>query len=147
MKFFEIVTEPINTKKYKEAVIHPSAGAVIVFTGHVREWTNNIRTIHLEYEAYIPLAEKMLAKIGKEVMEKWPNIRIAIAHRIGKLDITEIAVVVAVSSPHRKNAYEANEYAIRRLKEIVPIWKKEIWENGEEWIGSQRKLPKKEEFS
>lgn len=141
MKQFEIVTTELNPELYRQAVLHANAGAVTVFTGHVREWTNGIQTTYLAYEAYIPMAEKMLAQIGQEIEEKWPETRVAIAHRIGELQISDIAVVIAVSSPHRKAAYEANEYAIERIKEIVPIWKKEIWQNGEEWIGDQQKKP------
>ncbi|MMZ62389.1 Molybdopterin synthase catalytic subunit [compost metagenome] len=122
-------------------VLHPGAGAITTFTGHVREWTHGVRTLHLSYEAYIPMAEKKLAQIGSEIEEKWPGSKVSIAHRIGELQISDIAVVIAVSSPHRKSAYEANEYAIERIKEIVPIWKKEIWENGEEWIGDQKRKP------
>ena len=93
------------------------------------------------YEAYIPMAEKKLAEIGAEMEAKWPGVKVAIVHRIGELQISDIAVVIAVSSPHRKAAYEANEYAIERIKEVVPIWKKEIWEDGEEWIGAQKRYP------
>lgn len=141
LKLFEIVETVIDPEPYRKAVLHASAGAVTVFTGHVREWTKGIRTIYLAYEAYIPMAEKKLAQIGKEIEEQWPNTKVAIAHRIGKLEISDIAVVIAVSSPHRKVAYEANEYAIERIKEIVPIWKKEVWENGQEWIGEQKQKP------
>lgn len=135
MKQFSIVEEPINAEWYRKMAHHPNAGAVLLFTGHVREWTNDKRTIYLSYEAYIPMAEKKLREIGTEVTEKWADTTIAIAHRIGKLAISDIAVAVAVSAPHRKNAYEANEYAMKRIKEIVPIWKKEIWKDGEEWLG------------
>lgn len=107
------------------------------FIGTVREWTKGKRTLYLEYQAYIPMAEKMLKTIGDEIQRKWPDTKIAITHRIGRLDISDIAVCIAVSSPHRKAAYEANEYAIERIKQIVPIWKKEHWENGETWIGDQ----------
>ncbi|GAE93982.1 molybdenum cofactor biosynthesis protein MoaE [Gracilibacillus boraciitolerans JCM 21714] len=79
----------------------------------------------------------MLMQIGKEIQEKWQGTKVAITHRIGSLDISEVAVVIAVSSPHRKAAYQANEYAIERIKEIVPIWKKEQWEDGESWMGDQ----------
>lgn len=144
MKAFEIVEEPINPQKYADYVLHSSAGAVTLFTGHVREWTHGIKTLYLAYEAYIPMAERKMAEIGKEIETKWPNTKIAIAHRIGELHISDIAVVIAVSAPHRKAAYEANEYAIERIKEMVPIWKKEIWEDGSEWIGDQRKKPMKE---
>lgn len=141
MKRFEIVEGPIEVQPYIDAVLHTGAGAVTVFTGHVREWTQGVRTLYLAYEAYIPMAEKKMAEIGTEVEAKWPGTRIAIAHRIGELQLSDIAVVIAVSSPHRKAAYEANEHAIERIKQIVPIWKKEIWEDGEEWVGHQTKKP------
>lgn len=141
MKMFEIVETPIEAKPYMDAVLHTGAGAVTVFTGHVREWTNNIRTLYLSYEAYVPMAEKKLAQIGEEIGQHWPETRVAIAHRIGELHISDIAVIIAVSAPNRKAAYEANEYAIERIKQMVPIWKKEIWENGEEWIGDQARKP------
>lgn len=141
MKPYEIVDEPLRVQDYIDYVLHPGAGAVTTFTGHVREWTHGVRTLYLAYEAYVPMAEKKLAQIGSEIEAKWPGARVAIAHRIGELHISDIAVVIAVSSPHRKAAYEANEYAIERIKEMVPIWKKEIWEDGEEWIGDQKKKP------
>lgn len=131
MKRFEIVEEPIQIQSYIDAVLHAGAGAVSVFTGHVREWTHGVRTHCLSYEAYVPMAEKKLAEIGAEIEARWPGTSVAIAHRIGKLQISDIAVVIAVSSPHRKAAYEANEHAIERIKQIVPIWKKEDWEEGE----------------
>ena len=137
MKAFSIVTEPIDPQVYADLVLRPEAGAVTLFTGHVREWTKGVQTVYLAYEAYVPMAEKKLAQIGQEIEERWEGARVAIAHRIGALEISDIAVVIAVSSPHRKAAYEANEYAIERIKEIVPIWKKEHWEDGEEWMGNQ----------
>ncbi|WP_341636827.1 molybdenum cofactor biosynthesis protein MoaE [Staphylococcus casei] len=137
MKQFEIVSEPIQTEQYREYVLHAHQGAVVIFTGHVREWTKGIKTEYLEYEAYISMAEKMLAQIGDEISMKWPGTYVAIVHRIGPLKISDIAVLISVSSPHRKDAYEANEYAIERIKEIVPIWKKEIWEDGAQWQGHQ----------
>lgn len=143
MKPFEITESPIDPQRYADYVLHTGAGAVTLFTGHVREWTHGVRTVYLAYEAYVPMAEKKLAQIGEEMEAKWPGIRTAIAHRIGELHLSDIAVVIAVSSPHRKAAYEANEYAIERIKEIVPIWKKEIWEDGQEWQGAQKKYPDK----
>ncbi|EEL48905.1 Molybdopterin (MPT) converting factor, subunit 2 [Bacillus cereus Rock3-44] len=107
------------------------------FIGTVREFTKGRRTLYLEYAAYKTMAEKMLAKIGEEVKEKWPETHVAITHRIGTLQISDIAVIVAVSTPHRKSAYEANEYIMERIKQIVPIWKKEFWEDGDSWIGDQ----------
>lgn len=141
MKLFEVTEEELKPEKYREAVLDPSVGAITVFTGHVREWTAGVRTVYLAYEAYVPMAEKKLKQIGEEIQVKWPGTKVAIAHRIGDLHISDIAVVIAVSAPHRKATYEANEYAIERVKEMVPIWKKEIWENGEEWIGDQKKKP------
>ncbi|WP_025783201.1 molybdenum cofactor biosynthesis protein MoaE [Sporosarcina sp. D27] len=143
MKPFEVVEAPIDAQVYSDYVLHAGAGAVTLFTGHVREWTHGVRTVYLAYEAYVPMAEKKLAEIGAEMEAKWPGVKAAIAHRIGELHISDIAVVIAVSSSHRKAAYEANEYAIERIKEVVPIWKKEIWEDGEEWLGAQKKYPEK----
>ncbi|EEK43849.1 Molybdopterin-converting factor subunit 2 [Bacillus cereus m1293] len=118
----------------------------------MRELTKGKRTLHLEYEAYETMAVKQLMRIGEEISERWPDAKIAITHRVGRLEIMDIAVVIAVSSPHRKVAYEANEYAIERIKGIVPIWKKEFWEDGTMWIGDQLEntpypagKPKKEE--
>lgn len=132
-----VTDEPISVADVTAKVIRPEAGAVTNFIGTVREFTKGKRTIYLKYEAYPSMAEKQLARIGKEIEEKWPEARTAITHRVGRLDISDIAVVIAVSTPHRKDAYEANEYAIERIKQIVPIWKKEHYENGEEWIGDQ----------
>lgn len=139
MKMFEVVPSELDINKYHKMTVNEHQGAVCTFTGHVREWTKGTRTVHLEYEAYIPMAEKMLAQIGDEISERWPGVITAIGHRIGKLEISDIAVVIVTSSPHRTDSYRANEYAVERLKEIVPIWKKEIWEDGEEWIGDSRK--------
>lgn len=142
MKLFEIVDKPIEVEQVIAKVESRKAGAITTFTGVVREWTKGKRTLFLEYQAYVPMAEKMLAKIGDEIQRKWPGTIVAISHRIGRLDISDIAVVIAVSSPHRRAAYEANEYAIERIKQMVPIWKKEHWENGEAWIGDQlEKVP------
>ena len=137
MKQFEVINEPIATEQYRQYVLNERQGAVVIFTGHVREWTQGIKTEYLEYEAYIPMAEKKLAQIGDEISQKWPGTKTAIVHRIGPLAISDIAVLISVSSPHRKDAYRANEYAIERIKEVVPIWKKEIWEDGAEWQGHQ----------
>jgi molybdopterin synthase catalytic subunit len=146
---FGIVEEPIQVDKIIEKVIRREAGAITTFLGTVREWTKGRRTIYLEYQAYKPMAEKMLMQIGREIQEKWPDTVVAITHRVGQLEISEVAVAIAVSSPHRKAAYDANEYAIERIKQIVPIWKKEHWEDGETWIGDQLEqtaYPKGEPF-
>ena len=136
-ELFSIVDTPIVTDDVIKKVQSANAGAITVFIGTVREMTNGKRTLSLEYDAYVPMAVKGLKKIGDEIEEKWMDTKVAITHRIGRLEISEAAVVIAVSSPHRQAAYEANQYAIERIKEIVPIWKKEYWEDGTKWIGDQ----------
>lgn len=135
---FEIVASPISVGEVTERVMHRNAGAVVNFIGTVREITKDRKTLYLEYEAYVPMAKAKLEQIGREIEEKWPGAKSAIVHRIGRLEIGEAAVVIATSSPHRADAYEANRYAIERIKEMVPIWKKEHWEDGELWIGNQQ---------
>lgn len=137
MKYFEIAREPINIQQVIDKVVQREAGAITTFIGTVRELTHGKKTLYLIYEAYEEMAVKKLEQIGREIEEKWPGSMVAISHRVGKLDITDIAVVIAVSTPHRADAYEANRHAIERIKEIVPIWKKEHWEDGEEWVGNQ----------
>ncbi|MCP3026696.1 molybdenum cofactor biosynthesis protein MoaE [Halobacillus sp. A5] len=133
-----ITEEPISIEKTVSLVTRPEAGAVNTFIGTVREITQGKRTLYLEYQAYKSMAEKKLMEIGEEISEKWPEAETAIIHRTGRLEIEDIAVVIAVSTPHRADSYEASRYAIERIKEIVPIWKKEHWEDGEEWIGNQK---------
>ena len=135
---FEISKEPINTQSVIDKVVQREAGAITTFIGTVRELTHGKKTLYLIYEAYEPMAVKKLEQIGQEIEEQWKGSKVAITHRVGKLDITDIAVVIAVSTPHRADSYEANRYAIERIKEIVPIWKKEHWEDGQEWIGNQK---------
>ncbi|MGG6312132.1 molybdenum cofactor biosynthesis protein [Paenibacillus macerans] len=130
-----ITEEPLSIEEVTAKVIAPDHGAALTFTGTTREWTQGQRTVHLEYEAYIPMALAKLRQIGAEIAGQWPGTRCAISHRIGHVGIAEISVVIAVSSPHRAGCYEASRYAIERLKQIVPIWKKEIWEDGSEWKG------------
>lgn len=134
---FEIVDQPIDVEAMRAKVMNRNAGAVTLFIGTVREMTKGKKTLSLQYEAYAPMAIKMFEQIEHEILEQWPDVRLAISHRVGLLAISDIAVVIAVSSPHRKVAYEANEFAIERIKQIVPIWKKEHWEDGTAWIGDQ----------
>lgn len=135
---FVITWEPISSEEVANKVICAEHGAALTFIGTTREWTNGQRTVHLEYEAYVPMALKTLKQIADEMDEKWPGTQCAITHRLGKVDIAETSVVIAVSSPHRADCYDASRYAIERLKQIVPIWKKEIWEDGSEWKGHQQ---------
>lgn len=132
-----VTEEPLPTEALIQSVIRPEAGAVTTFIGTVRELTEGKRTLSLTYEAYIPMAEKKLAQLGAQLEEKYEGTKVAMAHRIGKLDISEVAVVIAVSSPHRDASFKASREAIERIKEFVPIWKKEHWEDGEMWIGDQ----------
>lgn len=138
MENFLITDQPIIIDDVVQKVADRNAGAINTFIGTVRELTKGKKTLYLQYEAYVPMAEKKLAQIGEEIQQKWPEAKTAITHRIGRLDISEIAVVIAVSTPHRADSFEASRYAIERIKEIVPIWKKEHWEDGEMWIGDQK---------
>ncbi|WYS07397.1 molybdenum cofactor biosynthesis protein MoaE [Bacillus sp. FSL R5-0394] len=134
---FQLTNKPIDVQQVINQVIDRNCGAIATFIGTVREFTNGKKTVRLEYIAYESMAEKMLKRIGAEINERWPGTNVAIVHRLGVLDISEAAVVIAVSSPHRQAAYEANAYAMERIKAMVPIWKKEIWEDGSSWIGDQ----------
>src|SRR5690625_5148446 len=152
-KNFWLTNEPIEINDVITKVVRPEAGAISTFIGTVREFTEDRRTLYLEYQAYVPMAEKKLAEIADEINQKWANAETAIAHRIGRLEISEVAVAIAVSTPHRKDAFAASRNAIERIKEIVPIWKKEHWEDGSLWIGDQKetvsyheRVPSKEEM-
>lgn len=137
-KHFWITDEPIQINDCITKVTRAEAGAINTFIGTVREFTKGKQTLYLEYQAYTKMAEKKLAQIGQEIAERWENTETAIVHRVGRLEISDIAVVIAVSTPHRNDAFEASRYAIERIKEIVPIWKKEHWEDGTLWIGDQK---------
>src|SRR5699024_9989561 len=144
-KNFWITDQPLDIETVIAKVIRPEAGAVNLFTGTVREFTKGKRTLFLEYQAYKPMAEKKLAEIGREIEAKWGDAKTAIAHRIGRLDFSDRAVVIAVSTAHRTYDFAASRYAIDRIKEIVTIWKKEHWEGGLQWIGDQKERVSYEE--
>ncbi|ASK60815.1 molybdenum cofactor biosynthesis protein MoaE [Virgibacillus phasianinus] len=137
-KHFWITDQRIDINDCISKVTRAEAGAVNTFIGTVREFTKGKRTLYLEYQAYASMAEKKLTQIGEEIAAKWENTETAIVHRVGRLEISDVAVVIAVSTPHRNDAFEASRYAIERIKEIVPIWKKEHWEDGSLWIGDQK---------
>jgi len=118
--------DPIDFTALTEAVRRPGAGAVVLFLGTVRDLTGDRVTIALDYEAYPGMAEKQLARLEDEVRSRWPVGDIAMVHRLGRLEVGEVSVAVAVSCPHRAEAFEACRHAIDRLKEIVPIWKNDI---------------------
>ncbi|WP_337175486.1 molybdenum cofactor biosynthesis protein MoaE [Paludisphaera sp.] len=131
----EITDTPLDHAALTERVRHDNAGAVCTFLGTVREMTGDRRTVHLEYEAYPEMAAKKLAELEAEARRRWPIIELALAHRVGTLGLGDVSVVVAVSCPHRADAFEACRWLIDTLKEVVPIWKRERWADGrEEWI-------------
>jgi molybdopterin synthase catalytic subunit len=131
----EIITTPIDAAAVTERVRSSMAGAVCTFLGTVRELTGGRRTISLSYEAYPEMALKKLAELEDEARRRWPIIDLVLVHRVGDLALGEISVAVAVSCPHRHQAFEACRWLIDTLKEVVPIWKKEIWADGtEEWV-------------
>ena len=131
----EITTGPIDHATVTDRVRSNRAGAVCLFLGTVRELTGDRRTIALEYEAYAGMAERKLAEIETEARVRWPIVDVAIVHRVGPLDLGEIAVAIAVSCPHRRAAFEACEWLMDTIKQEVPIWKKEQWADGtEEWV-------------
>ncbi len=135
---FALTHTPIDYHTLTESVRLPGCGAVCLFLGTVRNLTGDDVTTFLEYEAYPPMAEKKLAEIEAEVRRRWPVGDVAIIHRLGRLAVGEISVAVAVSSPHRAEAFEAGRYAIDTLKEVVPIWKKDIAPSGvEAWNGER----------
>ena len=151
MKRFEITTEPLSLDEVAARLVQRSAGCVTAFVGVVRGETGGRETRYLLYEAYPEMAEEQMGQIGDEVRERWPSVEeVAIVHRIGRLEIGETIVVVAVSSAHRQDTFAAAHYAIDRLKEVVPIWKKEVWEDGEAWkseqhVGSSWGVPPQED--
>jgi molybdopterin synthase catalytic subunit len=125
----------IDQAALTEKVRRPHCGAVVTFLGTVRDLTGDRVTVALEYEAYLAMAEKKMAEIERDTCERWPVGDIIMVHRLGHLDVGEISVAVAVSCPHRAQAFEACRHAIDRLKELVPIWKKENWADGTtEWV-------------
>ncbi|MEO8678198.1 MAG: molybdenum cofactor biosynthesis protein MoaE [Vicinamibacterales bacterium] len=109
-------------------------GAITTFVGLVRDNNLGRTVLHLEYEAYEPLAVRGLDRIVAEAAERWPDVRLAIHHRVGRLEIGEASVAIAAASPHRADAFAASRYAIERIKQIVPIWKHEFFEGGDVWI-------------
>jgi len=132
--FFELTTDVLDARRLEAAVAHPGAGAICTFTGVVRDNSRGERVQRLEYEAYAGMAERQMREIAAEIGERWPEARVAMAHRTGPLEIGEASVVVSVSCPHRAEAIAACKHGIDRLKESVPIWKKEFAEGGAVWI-------------
>ena len=136
-RMIEITHDELEPDKITARVRRDTNGAVLTFLGTTRSFTRGRRVLHLEYEAYRPMADNKLAEIADEIRERWDVEDVAISHRLGRLEIGDISLVVAVASPHRERAFEACQYSVDRIKQIVPIWKKEYFEGGEVWVGSQ----------
>lgn len=132
---YRLQDAPLCLQEAIDAVSAHSRGGLVTFAGAVRDHTHGKKVQRLEYEAYGPMAQKKLAQIGEEARVKWPGTEVAVLHRLGTLVPGDLAVVIAVSAPHRKEAFRACEFVIDRLKEDVPIWKKEFAEDGEVWVG------------
>ncbi len=143
----EITDEPLDSEAITAKVRRDSNGAVVTFLGTTRDFTAGRTVLHLEYEAYRPMADDKLAEIVDEIREQWSIEDVAIAHRLGRLEIGETSLVVAVASAHREAAFAACQYSVDRIKQMVPIWKKELFEGGEVWVGSQEGPPAEERSS
>ncbi len=131
---FALTDQPLSLQAVIEAVEGPAVGGIVTFTGTVRDHSEGKKVLRLEYEAYAPMALASLEQIAAEIAERWPGTRVAVHHRTGRLEIGEAAVVIACAAAHRKEAFEACQYAIDRLKELAPIWKKELFEDGAHWV-------------
>jgi molybdopterin synthase catalytic subunit len=135
---FEIVEQKIDVGAMIEVAQRPDCGAVSTFIGTTRvDEAGGNSVEYLEYEAYRPMADRKLEEIGAKIEERWDVGHVAIVHRIGRVDPGEASVAIVVASPRRGPAFEASRYAIERIKEIVPIWKREVWSDGYVWVGSQ----------
>lgn len=130
-----ITASPLSVDEVLGRVNRPEAGAIVLFAGVARRFTGQRVTDRLEYDAYPEMAVSEMEKIAAEVKARWPEAEIAMVHRVGTVAIGEASVLIAVSTPHRAEAFQAGKFAIDRLKETVPIWKKEVWATGEMWVG------------
>jgi molybdopterin synthase catalytic subunit len=133
----KIVRAPIDLNEVLRSVKSPEAGAIDIFIGTTRNHSNGKEVLSLEYEAYEPMALKLMETLVAEARQRWTISRIAVVHRVGKVEIGEASVIIAVSATHRREAFEACRYAIDALKRDVPIWKKEVFSDGEAWVGPQ----------
>lgn len=131
----ELTEQPIDAAAVIDRVGSPLAGAVVLFLGTTREWTGPRRTASLDYECYPEMARAKLAELEREARRRWPLVECVVVHRLGHLELGEASVAVAVSSAHRQAAFEAGQWLIDTLKQVVPIWKKENWSDGTvEWV-------------
>ncbi len=135
---FAIFDEPLDVGAIVSGVFRPDCGAVTTFVGTTRiDESGGAAVEYLEYEAYRPMADRKLEEIGDEIRGRWDVREVSIVHRVGRVDPGEPSVIIVVAAPRRGPAFEASRYAIERIKEIVPIWKREIWSDGYVWVGSQ----------
>jgi molybdopterin synthase catalytic subunit len=132
----QIFSYPLNIQSAIDWIMSPESGGIDVFIGTVRNATKGKKVIKLEFEAYEPMAIAEMEKIAKQAFEKWPVQKVLIHHRTGVLEVGEVPVVIAVSAVHRAAAFDACRYIIDTLKQTVPIWKKEIFEDGEVWVAA-----------
>ena len=133
----ELTYQPLDPERITTAVRQDSNGAVVTFLGTTRDHFEGKRVVRLDYEAYAEMALKKMAEVRRELQERYSIQDIAIAHRIGTVDIGQISLVIAVASPHRQEAFFACHEAVDRIKEIVPIWKKEVYEDGSRWVACE----------
>lgn len=131
---FRLSPRPLDPRRLEALVAHPSCGAAVTFQGTVRSPNQGHEVLHLEYEAYGEMALQEMERIAREVAERWPEVRLAMEHRLGRAEPGEPTVCIAAAAPHRGEAFAACRYAIDTLKARVPIWKKEVWPQGEEWV-------------
>ena len=136
--FFELTLEPIDVGSVARRIVLPECGATVTLDGYARKWTNDRETDYLVYEAYKPMALSEMEKLGSEAHKRFEIAHVGIVHRTGRLEIGETSVVIAVSAPHRRAAFEACEWIIKELKRTVPIWKKEIFQDGEVWVEGEK---------
>lgn len=137
-KRFVVTDALIKADPLVSQLVTAEAGAVVTFVGVVRGNSEGRQVLHLEYEAYPGMAEAVMQQIAEEVRARWPDVQgVAITHRVGRLEVGETAVVIALSAAHRPSVFDALHYTIDRVKEIVPIWKKEVWADGSEWKSEQ----------
>ncbi len=131
----QLTHEPIDYAALTEAVRSPQAGAVVLFLGTVREFTAGRQTVALDYEAYASMAVTKMEELLEQARSQWPVVSAVIAHRVGRLELGDVSVAIAVSTPHRHQAFDAGQFLIDQLKLVVPIWKKENWADGStEWV-------------
>jgi molybdopterin synthase catalytic subunit len=136
---FEVVEQVIDERAVAQSVADPRAGAICTFAGVVRDNSRGKRVLYLEYEAYAEMAIRQMQQIAAEIKSRWEILHVSMVHRTGRLQIGEASVCIAVSAPHRSEAFAACHFAIDRLKQSVPVWKKEVWEGGEYWVGWEGK--------